>query len=166
MDETEKYIEHLLDKYGNSVLRVAYTYLKNRADAEDVVQDVFLAVIEKRPIFKDETHEKAWLIRSAINLCKDRLKLYWNRNKCPIDEAGEIPCTDSYNTDSTVLDAVMGLPEKYRIAVYMYYYEEYTTPEIARMLGKSEVSVRSILHRARKRLKTVLKEEYDFEREV
>ena len=166
MEATENYIGSLIDKYGNNVLRLAYTYLKNQADAEDVLQDVFLSIIEKQPVFNDETHEKSWIIRTTINTCKDRLKLYWNKNKCSIDDIGEISSCDTYHIDSTVLDAVMSLSEKYRVVVYMFYYEEYTTPEIARLTGKSEVAVRSLLHRARKQLKTILKEEYDFEREI
>lgn len=166
LETAENYIGSLLDKYGNTILRLAYTYLKNQADAEDVVQDVFLSIIEKQPVFNDETHEKSWIIRAAINTCKDRLKLYWNKNKCSIDDIGEISSNDTYNIDSTILDAVMSLSEKYRIVVYMFYYEEYSTPEIARLIGKSEVTVRSLLHRARKQLKIMLKEEYDFEREI
>lgn len=166
MEATENYIGSLIDKYGNTVLRLAYTYLKNQADAEDVLQDVFLSIIEKSPAFNDETHEKAWIIRATINTCKDRLKLYWNKNKCSIDDIGEMSSNDTYNIDSTVLDAVMSLSEKYRIVVYMFYYEEYSTLEIARLINKNEATVRSLLHRARKQLKTILKEEYDFEREI
>lgn len=166
MEATKNYVGLLIDKYGNTVLRLAYTYLKNQADAEDVLQDVFLSIIEKQPIFNDETHEKSWIIRTTINTCKDKLKSYWNKNKCSIDDIAETSACDTYNDDSTVLNAVMSLSEKYRIVVYMFYYEEYTTPEIARLTGKSEVTVRSLLHRARKQLKTILKEEYDFEREI
>lgn len=80
-----------------------------------------------------------------------------------MDEAAETASYDAFNTDSNVLKAVMSLPDKYRIVVYMHYYEEYSTPDISKIIGKSEVTVRSLLHRARNRLKKVLKEEYDFE---
>lgn len=157
------YIEELVESYGDTVLRIAYTYFKSMSDAEDAVQDVFLHIIGKTPEFKDKEYEKAWIIRVTINICKNKLKLFWNRNKCSIDEIAEAPVYDKYNTDSEVLKAVMSLPDKYRIAVYMYYYEGYTTPEIARITDRTETAVRSDLHRARGKLKEILKEEYDFE---
>lgn len=86
MEITQNYIEHLVDAYGNSVLRLAYTYLKNISDAEDIVQDVFIKVMETKPDFRDETHEKAWLLRTAANLCKNKLTLLRNKNKCSIDD--------------------------------------------------------------------------------
>lgn len=160
----KEYIAALLDKYGNTVMRIAYTYLKNQADAEDVTQDVFMKIIEKNPDFHDANHEKSWIIRTTINLCKNRLNLFWNKNKCSIDDIAEAACYDTYTSESSdVLKAVLSLADKYRIVVYMYYYEGYSTPEIAKLLGKADVTVRSTLHRARGMLKEILKEEYDFE---
>lgn len=163
---TQEYIGNLVDKYGDMILRIAYTYLKNRADAEDAVQDVFLKTMDKAPTFCDEAHEKFWLIRTAINICKNKRNLFWNKNKCSVDDIAETASFDTYHTDSNVMKAVMALAEKYRIAVYMYYYEQYTTPEIAKLLGKSDSCIRSLLHRARGMLKDSLKEEYDFEPEI
>ncbi|MBD9025825.1 MAG: sigma-70 family RNA polymerase sigma factor [Clostridiales bacterium] len=145
------------------VLRIAYTYLKNRADAEDIVQDVFLRIIDKKPSFNDENHEKSWLIRATINMCKNKVNMFWNKNKCSIDDVQEFAVSDKYNTDTSVFQAVMALGEKYRVVVYMYYYEGYSTPEIANVIGKSETTIRSLLHRARNKLKDMLKEDYDFE---
>lgn len=156
-------IEELLVLYGDMVLRVAYTYLKSKSDAEDIVQDVFLHIMEKCPEFNDDKHEKAWIIRVTVNMCKNKLNLFWNRNKCPIDDIKNISAYDSHDTDGNVLKSVMQLPDKYRIAVYMHYYEGYSTPEIAHIIGKSDTAVRSYLHRARNKLKEMLKEEYDFE---
>ncbi len=156
-------LAQLIDRYGNMVLRLAYTYLKNKADAEDIVQDVFLQVMEKQPEFQNAEHEKAWLVRTTINHCKNRLHTFWNRNKCSIDEIAEISKCDTYQLDSDVLKAVLSLPAKYRTAVYMHYYEGYKTPEFARFFGTSETTVRSWLCRARAKLKDMLKEEYDFE---
>lgn len=160
---TQEHISGLVEQYGDMVLRLSYTYLKNKADAEDVVQDVFLKIIEKHPDFNDTTHEKSWIMRVTVNTCKNKLKLFWNRNRHPIDEVTETASYDAYHTDSNVLKAIMSLPDKYRIVVYMYYYEEYPTPDISKIIGKSETTVRSLLHRARNRLKDMLKEEYDFE---
>lgn len=145
------------------VLRIAYTYLKNRADAEDIVQDVFLRIIDKKPSFNDESHEKSWLIRATINMCKNKVNMFWNKNKCSIDDVQEFAVSDKYNTDTSVFQAVMALGEKYRVVVYMYYYEGYSTPEIADVIGKNETTIRSLLHRARNKLKDMLKEDYDFE---
>ena len=163
MTVTKEYIGQLVDKYGDTVLRVSYTYLNNMADAEDVVQDVFLQVIDKKNDFNDENHEKAWLIRTAINMCKNRKKRFWDRNRCSIDEIAEPECYDRYNLDTDVMKAVMSLPEKYRTVVYMFYYEGWKTAEIARITGQEQTTVRSLLHRARARLKELLKEDYDFE---
>ena len=163
MEVTKDYISDLLDKYGDMVLRIAYTYLKNRADAEDIVQDVFLRIIDKNPSFNDENHEKSWLIRATINMCKNKVNMFWNKNKCSIDDVQEFAVSDKYNTDTSVFQAVMALGEKYRVVVYMYYYEGYSTPEIAKVIGKSETTIRSLLHRARNKLKDMLKEDYDFE---
>ena len=163
MEVTKDYISDLLDKYGDMVLRIAYTYLKNRADAEDIVQDVFLRIIDKKPSFNDENHEKSWLIRATINMCKNKVNMFWNKNKCSIDDVQEFAVSDKYNTDTSVFQAVMALGEKYRVVVYMYYYEGYSTPEIADVIGKNETTIRSLLHRARNKLKDMLKEDYDFE---
>lgn len=163
MEVTKDYISDLLDQYGDMVLRIAYTYLKNRADAEDIVQDVFLRIIDKKPSFNDENHEKSWLIRATINMCKNKVNMFWNKNKCSIDDVQEFAVSDKYNTDTSVFQAVMALGEKYRVVVYMYYYEGYSTPEIANVIGKSETTIRSLLHRARNKLKDMLKEDYDFE---
>ena len=163
MEVTKDYISDLLDKYSDMVLRIAYTYLKNRADAEDIVQDVFLWIIDKKPSFNDESHEKSWLIRATINMCKNKVNMFWNKNKCSIDDVQEFAVSDKYNTDTSVFQAVMALGEKYRVVVYMYYYEGYSTPEIADVIGKNETTIRSLLHRARNKLKDMLKEDYDFE---
>ena len=163
MEVTKDYISDLLDKYSDMVLRIAYTYLKNRADAEDIVQDVFLRIIDKKPSFNDESHVKSWLIRATINMCKNKVNMFWNKNKCSIDDVQEFAVSDKYNTDTSVFQAVMALGEKYRVVVYMYYYEGYSTPEIADVIGKNETTIRSLLHRARNKLKDMLKEDYDFE---
>ena len=163
LNVTAEYIGELMEKYGDAVLRVAFTYLKNMADAEDAVQEVFLKIIDKPPEFDEIQNIKAWLIRVAVNVCKNKLNLYWNKNKTSIDDVAEIETFDKYNLDSDVTKAVMSLGEKYRIVIYMYYYEGYSTPEIAEITDKSETAVRSLLHRARAKLKNILKEDYDFE---
>ena len=160
---TEEYIASLVDKYGDMVLRIAYTYLKNMADAEDAVGDLYLSIVDKEPKFNDETHERLWMVRAIINTCKNRLKLYWNKNKCSVDDVAETGVCDNYNETPEVLSAVLALPEKYKTAIYLFYYEGFKTPEIAKMMNKTEATVRSIIMRAREKLKSALKEGYDFE---
>lgn len=113
MSEMNEHINMLVDKYGDMILRLSYTYLKNAADAEDTVQDVFLKIIEKSPCFNDDSHEKAWIIRTTINTCKNRLKMFRNRKVDSIDDINEIAIYDKYCEDSDVLKAVMSLSEKY-----------------------------------------------------
>lgn len=156
-------ITGLVEKYGDMLLKISYTYLKNKADAEDSVQEIFVRIIEKKPDWKDENHTKNYLIRTAVNICKNRLTSFWQRNKRSVDDICDVPFYDDYNTDSSVLKAVMSLPEKERIAVYMYYYEGYKSAEIAHLTNKSDAAVRTYLMRARKKLKEMLKEDYDFE---
>ncbi len=152
----------LIEKYGDMILRLCYTYHKNMPDAEDSAQDVFLKILEKLPEFNDEVHEKAWMIRVTINTCKSRLRWFSLRRASSIDDV-DIPVMDKYGDDRGVLEAVMALPERFRTVIHLYYYEEYSTPEIARLTGRPETTVRSDLHRARKRLKAVLGGGYDFE---
>lgn len=163
METAQENIGQLLEDYGDMIMRIAYTYMKNQADAEDVVQDVFMQVIDKRPQFNDATHRRAWLIRATINLCKNKLNTFWQRNKCSLDSIAPPAADDTIDTSNDVLEAVFSLPEKYRIVVYMFYYEGYTTEEIATLLAKNHATVRSHLRRARAQLKDLLKEEYDFD---
>ena len=164
MNISEEYVKSLIDKYGNSILHIAYTYLKNMQDAEDVMQDVFLKIIDKVPSFNDETHEKAWIIRTAINMCKNKMNLFWNKNRVSADSLEFMSYNEDFGDDTAVMDAVMSLPQKYRIIIYLYYYEDYQTKEIAKIVKKNESTVRSSLLRARAKLKELLKEEYDFEK--
>lgn len=166
MEFTQEYVSGLVEKYSDMILRIAYTYLKSKTDAEEVMQDVFLQIIDKRPDFQDATHEKSWIIRTTINLCKNTLNRFWNKHKLPIDEAVTAAGYDTYQLDNSVFQAVMSLSEQYRIAIYMFYYEGYSALEIAHILKKSDAAVRTLLHRARNKLKSMLKEEYDFEQKV
>lgn len=158
----EERIGALIEKYGDMILRLCYTRLGNMPDAEDSAQDVFLKLIEKLPEFTDPEHEKAWIIRVTINTCKTKLRSFQIRRTEPIEDV-DIPVYDKTETDSGVLAAVMSLPVRYRTVVHLYYYEEYSTPEISKLTGKPEPTVRSELSRARKKLKEILGGGYDFE---
>lgn len=156
---TEKYIGEIIEKYSNMLIRVCFTYMKNINDAEDLAHDAFLKLIEKRPSFESEEHEKAWLIRVSINLCKNRLKTSWFRKREPLHEG-------AYNftpMESEVMSSVLELPAKYRSIILLYYFEEYSITEVAEILGKKKSTIGSQLHRARKLLKSKLKEDFDDE---
>lgn len=164
MNISEEYLEYLIERYGNSVLHIAFTYLKNMPDAEDVVQDVFLKVIDKVPDFSDKNHEKAWIIRTAVNMCKNKAVLFWNKNRVSSDNLEYEAYNENFGDDTAVMDAVLSLPSKYRIVIYLYYYEGYSAKEIAKIINKNDSTVRSLMSRARAKLKDLLKEEYDFEK--
>ncbi len=163
METIQENISRLIKEYGDMVMRIGYTYMKNQADAEDVVQDVFLRVMEKQPQFQNAEHQKAWLIRTTINICKNKLNTFWQRNKCSLDSITPAAADNDSDTAADVLAAVLSLPENHRLVVYMYYYEGYSTREIAALLRKNHATVRSYLRRARNQLKDLLKEEYNFD---
>ena len=122
------------------------------AEAEDCTEDVFVKVLTGDFVFQDETHEKKWLTVTAINLCKDRLKHWWRRQVTAIDEAAEIPDENAASFDET-LEAVKRLPVKYKDVIYLYYYMDYKTEEIAGMLKKPPSTVRNHLREARECLR-------------
>ena len=156
---TDEIIEQDLEYYGDMLLRLAYSYMKNMHDAEDILQDVFIQLMKNIGIFESREHKKSWLICVTRNLCRNKLKSSWFRKR---DELVELPYYDNYKNDD-VLDAVMRLPVKYREVIHLFYYEDYTTAKIAEIIDKKESTVRSLLHRGRSILKDVLKEGYDFE---
>lgn len=148
---TDEYINRIVRKYSNSLLKTAFAILKSTADAEDAVQETFLKLMTKNPQFKDEEHEKAWLLRVTINISKNMLKSY-GRNSLPLKE--DIPYSDSGNFE--ILNAVSSLPEHYRTAVHLHYYEGYSIKEIAQILKLPSATVGTRLARARKLLKNTL----------
>jgi RNA polymerase sigma factor (sigma-70 family) len=155
--------EEILNTYGNSILRYAYTYLHNMSDAEEVLQDTLVQFLKTAPVFESREHEKAWLLRVAGNLSKNRLAYNSLRRT---DELNDELVAENRENLSFVWDAVKLLPENYREAIHLFYYEGYSTKQIAKLLGKKEATVRSDLRRGRERLKAVLKEAYDFEEAV
>lgn len=152
--------EKLLKEYGNSIIRLAYSYLHNMSDAEDVLQDTFIQFIKSSPQLETSDHEKAWLLRVAINISKN--KLTYNRIR-KVDELDENLSASEPVDYRYVWEAVKSLPAKYSEVIHLFYYERYSTAQIARLLSKNESTIRSLLKRARDKLKAVLKEVYDFE---
>lgn len=152
--------EFLLDRYGNNILRLAYSYLHNLNDAEEILQDTLLQYLKKAPSFESEEHEKAWLLCVAGNLSKN--KLDYNKIRYA-DELDETLIAEKREDLSFVWEAVKELPDKYREVIHLHYHEGYQTSQIAKILKRNESTVRSDLRRRRERLKQILKEAYDFE---
>ena len=145
--------ERLVGTYSDLILRLSFTYLKSTADAEDVCQSVFLKLITQPRRFESAEHKKAWIVRAAVNVCKDELRAH-RRGAAPLDAVAETAAPEV--PESGVLDAVMALPEKYRTAVYLHYYEGYSIREIGGMTGRSEAAVTAHLSRGRAKLRDML----------
>jgi RNA polymerase sigma factor (sigma-70 family) len=148
---TDEELLQIYNRHVDTVYRVCFMYMKNKPDTEDMVQNTFIRLMKDKTVFESAEHEKAWLIRTAVNLCKDHFRHWWSKT-VGIDHASEIAVEQPFDTDSN-LEAVMALPSKYRTAVYLYYYEGYSTAEIAKLLKKSPSTVRGYLHNGRKLLK-------------
>ena len=144
-----------IERYADTVRRLCMVHLKNHADAEDIFQTVFLKYVLSSISFESEEHEKAWFIRVTINACKDLLKSFFRSRTTPLDQILE-PQTALSPDHREVLEAVLSLPEKYRDAVYLHYYEEYTAPQIADILGKNVNTVYTLLTRSKQLLREKL----------
>lgn len=154
-------LEAYFQKYYFVCYRVAFTLVKNHADAEDVVQEVILRLLVYQPEFQNEEHERAWIIRTAINLSKDVLKSKWNKTTVGMEAVSEreksyfqLPGVEIDDT----LWSVFQLPERYRNCLYLFYYEDYSIREIAAILEEPENTVKTNLRRGREALKQKLQE--------
>ena len=149
MEERWREPAALAEQYAGMLYRLAYARTGSRADAEDVMQEVFVRLLRARPEFRDEEHAKAWLLRVGARCAADVLRAPWRRREGPLDDGLPAP------------EPVLALPAQYRMAVHLYYYEELSVAEIAAVLGKSEGAVKSRLFRARALLRRYLKEDDD-----
>ena len=152
--------EYILNTYGDSILRYAYSYLHNMSDAEDILQDTLIQYLKTDPVFENAAHEKAWLLRVAANLSKNRLDYNSIRKT---DELNEELAADERDDLSFVWEAVKSLPVKYREVIHLFYHEGCSVRDISNILKRPEATVRSDLHRGRERLREILREEYDFD---
>ena len=165
-EEIEREAEEILDTIGNSILRLALSYLHNIEDAEDILQETMIKFVTVRPVFESESHRKAWLMRVASNLAKNRIDYNRVRDTMELNEeiAGEVQeDLDKGDEYKAIWDAVRSLPVHQREAIHLFYQEGYSTAEIARITGRREATVRSDLKRARDKLREMLKEASDFE---
>lgn len=150
-------LEKIVSTYSPMLLRLACTRLNSPADAEDAVQEVFLRLLSRPVEFRDEEHEKAWLIRATLHRAAD-IRKRAERKNLPLEAAGERSAPEEPTADY-ILDAVRSLPKKYGGILYLHYYEGYTAKEIGRFLGLPSATVGTRLARGRDRLKKLLEEE-------
>ena len=152
--------QELFEKYQNNLYAVAFNVCKNAEDAEDVVQDTFIQYYSFKKQFDNEQHIRAWLIRVAINKAKNMNRTFWRKNKMSLEDYME---TLTFETPESgeLFEAAMNLPEKYRIVIHLFYFEDYTIHEIAKILKLSEVNVKVRLSRALSLLREKLQEEWE-----
>ena len=147
--------EAVIRRYSDMVYRLAFARTGNRSDAEDLYQEVFLRYLTRAPAFPSEDHRKAWLLRVAVN-CANRFHTApWRRRTEPLSEALSVPAPEGED----LWEELRRLPEKDRTVLHLYYYEDMTTEEIAKLLDRNPATVRSQLLRARAKLKKLLVEE-------
>lgn len=155
---TDQRFHEAVELYGDMVFRLAYSYLKNRADAEDVMQESLLKLYVEPREFESPDHEKRWLLRVAANECKKLLRSPWRRRTDPLDEAEEAAVFDR-PAQSELFRQVMALPPKYRAVVHLYYWEGYGQGEIGEILHISRTAVQTRMSRARALLKKELSDD-------
>lgn len=146
-DITQIYYRHV-----ETVYRVCFSFMKNTADTEDLVQETFLKLIASKKKFQSKQHEKAWLIVTASNACKDALRR-WGRTAGNVEDYTLFTEEAEFMENNPIMEAILELPARYRIVVCLYYYEGYNTAEIAKILNCNSSTVRNRLVRARKQLK-------------
>ena len=144
----------LAQRYLDTVFRVAYNYIGSRADAEDVTQNVFFKLLQSKKHFESDDYAKNWLIRVTINECKNVFRSPWHRRESLDDHIPSVPFSDPQHSD--LYYSVMSLPQHYRVPLYLYYYEGYSTDEIGEILKLRGTTVRTRLRRARQLLQKEL----------
>lgn len=153
---TDEQFTALVKKYIDTVFRVAFSYLKNREDADDIVQNVFLKLHSHTKPFENEEHIRYWLTRVTINECKNLLRAPWRQTESFEDYAKSLTFDAPMYSD--IFHSVMALPKRYRMALYLYYYEGYSTVEISHIMRIPKGTVCTNLTRGRELLKKTLQE--------
>lgn len=155
-------VSFLAERYAQSLYRAAFAVCRSPQDAEDVVQETLLAYFRSDKQFETDEHIRAWLIRVAVNKAKNATVCFWRRNRRSLEDYIDA-LTFEDAADRDLLDAVLRLPERYRIVIHLFYYEDYSIRELAGLLNLSEGAVKSRLSRGRQQLRRTLTEEWDDE---
>ena len=153
-------VQELMERYQNNLFAAAFNVCKSKEDAEDVVQDTFLQYHMNKKQFENEQHIRAWLFRVAINKAKNCNHTFWRKNKLSLEDYMETLTFETPESEN-LFETVMKLPEKYRIVIHLFYYEDYAIREIAEILHLSESNVKIRLSRGRALLRQTLKEEWE-----
>jgi len=156
-DAPSQSFEESYELYFHMIYRVCFSYMKNAMDTEDAVSDVFEKLLNRHASFKSAEHEKAWLLRTAINQCKDHHKHWW-RKRDDIADHGALEAENPFK-ENELLSVILDLPERYKDVIYLYYYEGYSTIEIAKLLAKPQSTIRNQLREARILLRGVIENE-------
>lgn len=151
-DEKE-YFSKIYERCSDDVYRLCLLIMKNKADAEEAVSDTFIRLMENRPVFENTEHEKAWLLKTSSNICKNMHKSSWR--KCVVCDDDVLKYMKS-DEQISIMEDVLALPSKYREIIYLHYFQGYKAYEIAQMTGLKESTVLSRLRRGRMRLKDIL----------
>lgn len=152
-------VQELITRYRDNLFAAAFNVCKNAQDAEDIVQDTFIQYYTLKKEFDNEQHIRAWLFRVAINKAKNITHTFWRRNKIPLEDYMETLIFETSESED-LFETVMNLPDKYRVIIHLFYYEDYSVHEIADILKISESNVKVRLTRGRRMLKETLKEEW------
>lgn len=152
-DNEKQYFSEIYEKYAKSVYGVCLLYLKNKEDAEEAVSELFIRIMENKPSFENDSHEKAYLMRTSVNICKNILKSGWKKNTVHDEDVLMYMTTSE---EESIMEEILELPPKYRVIIYMHYYQGYKAQEIANIMNMSLSGVLSRLSRGRKKLKDIL----------
>lgn len=152
-DSEKQYFSKLYDAHAKSVYGVALMYLKNKEEAEEAVSETFIRIMQANPTFENESHARAYLIKTAVNICTNMLKSYWRRNVVHDEDVLLYMATPA---QESLMEEVLQLPPKYRAVLYMHYYEGYKAQEIADIMKVSLSAVLSRLSRGRSKLRDIL----------
>lgn len=147
----------VINQYSDMVYRMAYSMVKNKFDAEDIHQEVFIRYLKKHPAFESAEHEKAWFLRVTINLCKNLWKTAWKQKVVSLGEHDWEEETEE--REDEIIEIVKQLPQKYRMVIHLFYYEELSIEEISKVLHTKPSTVRTRLTRGRAKLKELLRED-------
>lgn len=155
LDNVNDNFEDKYYKYKKTIYGIAFAYMNNIHDAEDIVQKVFLKLYNCKIVFESDEDEKRWLVRVTLNLCKDEIKTFWRKHRCDLDDArGQIYS----NEENEILNEIWKLPSKYKDCIHLYYIEGYSVNEISKILNISISAVKMRLKRGREKLKLQLEE--------
>lgn len=158
----DDFVTAVVNEYSDTIYRVALNITKNRADAFDVCQEVFIRLIKNKHKIKDRSHLKAWLLRVAVNCAKSCKTAAYVRHCVPLAEAREQGVSDN-TFDKAIFQFVMQLPPKYSVAIYLFYYEDLKISEISKILNVTQSTVKSRLARGRKQLREIIEREQSYD---